>query len=158
MLVLLLSIVSLGSCQHTQPPGVKATSDTDHLSFPWSRLRLPRCVYKNWTALKGKLSLLLSSVFVIQVNDKVTPSYLQVHCSPSLPALAASQSHNAQFQGLCADSDWRAKQHKLGCIAQQGIGNCQGHHTGSGLRTCIWQGNWKYRRGTVFFISCWLGY
>lgn len=44
MLVLLLCIMSLGSCQHTQPPGVKATSDTDHLSFPWSRLRLPRYI------------------------------------------------------------------------------------------------------------------
>ncbi|XP_075871276.1 endoplasmic reticulum aminopeptidase 2 [Nelusetta ayraudi] len=44
MLVLLLCIVSLGSCQHTQPPGVKATSDIDHLSFPWSRLRLPRYI------------------------------------------------------------------------------------------------------------------
>lgn len=44
MLVLLLCIMSLGSCQHTQPSGVKATSDTDHLSFPWSRLRLPRYI------------------------------------------------------------------------------------------------------------------
>lgn len=150
MLVLLPCIVSLVSCQHTQPPGVKATSDTDHLSFPWSRLRLPRCVSQNWTAVKGKLSLQLSSVFVIQVKEKITFAHLQVHCSSSLPALATSQSHNTQFQGLCAHSDWRAKQHKLGCIAQQGIGHCQGHHTGSGLRAYIWQGNWKYRE-TVFY-------
>lgn len=44
LLVLFLCAVSFISCQNSQPPGVKATSDTDHLSFPWSRLRLPRYI------------------------------------------------------------------------------------------------------------------
>lgn len=42
LLALSLFIASLASSQHTNPAGVKSNSDTDNLSFPWSRLRLPR--------------------------------------------------------------------------------------------------------------------
>lgn len=139
-LVLSLCVVSLISCQHTQLPGVKAPSDRDNLSFPWSRLRLPRLVYKHRIQWK-RSSLPLSSASVLKVNLKATFAYLQVPRSSSLPALAASQSDDAHIRGLRANSDRCAKQHKLGCVAQQGFTNCQGHYTGSELRTFIWPGN-----------------
>lgn len=91
-------------------------------------------------------------LWVIKVTNRATFAYLQVHCSSSLPALAAPQPDNTHVQGLCADSDRCSEQHKLGCIAQQGFTNYQGHHTGPGLCTFVWPGNFKWKSSLFFFV------
>ena len=57
LLALSLLHMSLVECQPTQnssPPGVQPPLGTDNLSFPWSRLRLPRYLHLCFTSTYRK--------------------------------------------------------------------------------------------------------
>lgn len=71
LLALSLFIASLASSQHTNPPGVKSNSDTDNLSFPWSRLRLPRYPKCSFFKIPGIRKLTGSFLFFYHLSFKL---------------------------------------------------------------------------------------
>lgn len=124
LLALSLFIASLASSQHTNPPGVN--SDTDNLSFPWSRLRLPRYPQCSFFKIPVIRKLIGSFLFCYPLSFKLlTTTSTHISSSPGTLSLFTTTSsctpisqHSVSGAQYRFRSTYRTTQTGLYCTAR----------------------------------------